>query len=108
MIIKWRDEYSCYDPTIDAQHARIIEMINEMNDVAKEIEDGVDSYDKIVELFEGLKEYAVYHFGYEEEKFKEHGYDSFNTKIQMLEHKSFTNKVSALNLYELDEKRTRQ
>ncbi len=35
--------------------------------------------------------------------FAEHGYDSFNTKIQVLEHKSFVNKVSSINLYDLDE-----
>lgn len=104
MIIKWRDEYSCFEPTIDAQHAKMIDMINEMNEVFVLVEDGVDSYDKIVELFNGLKDYAVYHFNQEEKLFEEHGYDSFNTKIQTLEHKSFINKVAAINLYDLDEK----
>lgn len=103
MIIKWRDEYSCYDPVIDAQHSKMIEMINEMNEISKLVEDGVDSYDEIVELFNELKEYAVYHFSHEEKMFEEHGYDSFNTKIQKLEHNSFKNKVSAIDLYELDE-----
>jgi len=103
MIIKWKDDYSCYDPVIDEQHSKMIDMINEMNEIAQLVEDGVDSYDRIVEIFNGLKEYAVYHFGYEEKMFEEHGYDSFNTKIQKLEHKSFYHKVSAINMYELDE-----
>lgn len=104
MIIKWKDEYSCFDQTIDVQHSKMIDMLNEMNEIAREIADGVDSYDKIVEIFNELKEYTVYHFGHEEKLFEEHGYDSFNVKIQKLEHKSFFHKVSALNLYELDEK----
>jgi len=103
MIIKWKDEYSCYDPVIDAQHAKLIELINEMNEVAKLVEDGIDSYDKLVELFNELKDYAVYHFDHEEKMFAEHGYDAFNTKIQSLEHKSFKNKVSSINMYDLDE-----
>jgi hemerythrin len=103
MIIKWKDEYSCYDPVIDEQHAKMIDMINEMNEIAQLVEDGVDSYDRIVELFNELKDYAVYHFGHEEKMFEETGYDAFNTKIQKLEHKSFGHKVMAINLYELDE-----
>lgn len=103
MIIKWKPEYSCYDETIDEQHKKMIDMINEMNTLS--LYDGhIDRYDSIVEVFTGLKDYAVYHFGYEEKMFEEHGYDSFNTKIQILEHKSFVNKVLSINLYELDEK----
>jgi hemerythrin len=102
MIIKWRDEYSCYDPVIDEQHRKLMELINQMNDIA-DLDDGYDHYDEIVELFNGLKEYAVYHFNYEESQFEAQGYDSFNTKIQVLEHKSFVNKVAAIDLYELDE-----
>lgn len=104
MIIKWRDDYSCYDPVIDAQHLKMIDMINEMNEIARQVEDGIDSYDRIVEIFNELKDYAVYHFGHEEKMFEKHCYDSFNTKIQKLEHKSFYHKVRAINLYELDEK----
>lgn len=102
MVIKWRDEYSCYDETIDMQHRKLIELINDMNEIAK-LDDGLDRYDEMVSIFEELKDYAVYHFGHEEKMFAEHGYDSFNTKIQVLEHKSFVNKVSSINLYDLDE-----
>ncbi len=102
MIIKWRDEYSCYDAGIDEQHKKLMDMINQMNEIA-ELNDDYDHYDEIVELFNGLKEYAVYHFNHEETLFKDHGYDSFSTKIQVLEHKSFVNKVAAINLYDLDE-----
>jgi len=77
-------------------------MINEMNELSL-YDDHIDRYDNIVEIFSSLKDYAVYHFGHEEKMFKEHGYDSFNTKIQILEHKSFVNKAIAINLYELDE-----
>ncbi len=102
MVIKWKPEYSCYDKTIDEQHKKLMDMINEMNELSL-YDDHIDRYDNIVEIFSSLKDYAVYHFGYEEKMFEEHGYDSFNTKIQILEHKSFVNKVIAINLYELDE-----
>ncbi|NMA65147.1 MAG: hemerythrin family protein [Clostridiaceae bacterium] len=102
MVIKWNDKYSCYDETIDLQHKKLIEMINEINEIA-ELDDGIDRYDEIVKIFEGLKDYAVYHFGYEEKMFAETGYDSFNTKIQQLEHKGFVKKIESINLYDLDE-----
>jgi hemerythrin len=38
-----------------------------------------------------------------EKMFEESGYDSFNTKIQIHEHKGFINKVASINLYDLDE-----
>jgi len=102
MIIKWKDAYSCYDRTIDEQHKKMIDMINRMAEIV-ELDDDVDHYDEIVEVFNGLKEYTAYHFNYEEKLFEEKGYDSFNIKIQVLEHKSFINKVAAINLYDLDE-----
>lgn len=102
MIIKWKPEFSCYDKTIDEQHKKMIDMINEMNELSL-YDDHIDRYDNIVEIFSSLKDYAVYHFGHEEKMFEEHDYDSFNTKIQILEHKSFVNKVIAINLYDLDE-----
>lgn len=102
MIIKWKEEYSCYDPVIDEQHKRLMDIINQMNEIA-ELSDEYDHYDEIVALFNELKEYTIYHFNHEETMFKEHGYDSFNTKIQELEHKSFVNKVAAIDLYDLDE-----
>lgn len=102
MMIKWKKEYSCYDATIDEQHMKMIEMINQMSEIAS-IDDDFDHYDEIVEIFEGLKDYTIYHFNHEESLFDQHGYDSFNTKIQKLEHKSFINKVAAINLYQLDE-----
>jgi len=102
MVIKWNDKYSCYDETIDAQHRKLIEMLNDIGELA-ELDDGYDRYDDIVRIFNGLKDYAVYHFGYEEKMFRETGYDSFNTKIQVLEHKAFVNKVESINLNDIDE-----
>ncbi|MGI6124446.1 MAG: bacteriohemerythrin [Acetivibrionales bacterium] len=102
MIIKWKPEFSCYDSTIDEQHKKMIDMINEMNDLSL-YDDHIDRYDSIVEVFGRLKDYTVYHFNHEEKLFEEHGYDSFNTKIQKLEHKGFVNKVTSINLYDLDE-----
>lgn len=102
MIIKWKPEYSCYDQAIDEQHKKMIDMINEMNELSL-YDDHIDRYDNIIEVFSRLKDYTVYHFDHEEKLFDEHGYDSFNKKIQILEHKSFVNKVIAINLYELDQ-----
>lgn len=102
MIIKWKPEFSCYDRTIDEQHKKMIDMINEMYELSL-YDDHIDRYDSIVEIFSSLTDYAIYHFGHEEKLFKEHDYDSFNTKVQIHEHKSFINKVATMSLYDLDE-----
>lgn len=102
MVIKWKEEYSCFDATIDAQHRKMIDMINKISEIAA-LKDGCDRYDEIVGVFNELKDYTVYHFGHEESLFDRHNYDSFHVKIQKLEHKSFIHKVSAMNLYDLDE-----
>lgn len=102
MIIKWRDEFSCYDKTIDEQHKKLIDLINEINDLTQ-YDDHIDRYDNIVEVFNELIEYSKYHFSHEEALFEEHGYDTFNTKVQIGQHKSFVDQVSAIDLNDLDE-----
>lgn len=105
MIIKWREDYSCYDATIDEQHNAMIDMINQMNEIV-ELDDGCDRFDEIIGIFNGLKDYTIYHFDHEEKLFDQNGYDSFNVKIQKYEHKSFVHKVAAINFYELEENQT--
>lgn len=104
-MIKWKDDYSCYENSIDEQHKRMIDMINQMNEIA-EMNDGHDRYDEIIEVFKGLTEYTEYHFSSEEKLFEKYSYGAFDTKIQKLEHKSFFHKVKAINLYDLEEDQT--
>jgi len=77
MVIKWKDAYSCYDPAIDEQHKKMMDMINQMAEIV-ELNDDADHYDELLEIFNALKDYAVYHFSHEEKMFEESGYDSFN------------------------------
>ena len=102
MMIKWKDEYSCYEPVIDEQHRKLIDLINAMDELVS-LDDGFDRYDEIITIFDELKSYTVYHFQYEEETFEKYGYDSFNIKIQKLEHKSLIREASAINFKEIDE-----
>lgn len=100
-MIYWIEEYSCFDLDIDAQHKKLIELLNSMEEIV-ELQDGYDHYDEIVSVFNELKNYTVYHFSYEEKLFEKHNYDPINTKLHKLEHKSFINKVSEINFDDID------
>ncbi len=104
-MIKWRNDYSCFDRTIDDQHLKIFEMINQMLAIV-DLDDGFDHYDEILGLLEEVKNYTVYHFSHEEKLFEQEGYDSFSTKLHVLEHKSFIKKVSEIAIDEIDEDQT--
>ncbi len=101
-MLNWRDEFTCNNEDIDKQHKRLFELINDLYGFVK-VKDGHDRYDEIVDIFRELSDYTVYHFGHEEGLFEKHGYDPINTKLHKLEHKSFINKVSEIDLDKVDE-----
>lgn len=101
-MFKWKEEFSCFNREMDMQHKKLLELITSLYDIVK-LKDNYDHYDEIAQIFKELSEYTVYHFGYEEELFDKYNYDSINKKLHKLEHKSFINKVSAIDLDEMDE-----
>lgn len=78
--IVWQDSYSVGDPQLDADHKKLIELINEISLAADQ---GKSAYDVIVQL----EDYAAYHFRREEERMKENSYDEFVEHTKG--HKSF-------------------
>jgi len=99
--MKWKDEYSCYDSGIDQQHMRLIQLIDNMEEIL-DLNDDYDHFDEIVRIFNELKEYTVYHFKYEEELMEKSNYDTTSIKIQRLEHKSFIKKIDGIDFDEID------
>jgi hemerythrin len=102
MKIKWNESFSCFEPTIDAQHMKMVELINDMEELAS-LNDGLDRYDEIMAIFKELKEYTVYHFSTEESLFEKYGYDSFNVKVQKHQHQGFIEKIKAIETREIDD-----
>lgn len=101
-MFKWTEKFTCKNGDIDSQHKRLFELIDNLYDIVR-LKDGYDHYDEIVDIFHQLSDYTVYHFGFEEELFEKYEYDDFHKKIHKLEHKTFINKVSEIDLDKIDE-----
>jgi len=76
MYFKWKDEYCTGIEAIDNQHRHLMEIGSKIFDLAY-ADDGCDHYDEIMEVLGELKDYTVYHFGYEEELMVRYGYERY-------------------------------
>jgi len=87
-LITWSDALSVHVQEIDAQHQRLVAMINELDDAMRSGK-GKELLGKIIN---GLAAYAVTHFSTEEKYFARFGYSDAENHTQ--EHASFIQKVS--------------
>ena len=99
-MITWRDEFALGVPEIDAQHKKLFAIANRAYEVLKN-DLLVDKYDQIVDIFNELKDYTVYHFTYEEDYMKSIGYRKFlSHKVQ---HDDFIQRINETDLRQIDE-----
>jgi hemerythrin len=69
-LFQWRDEYSMKVASIDAQHCKLVEMLNALHD-------GMASgtgKEKLAPLLDGLIQYTATHFAHEEDYFAKYAY----------------------------------
>ncbi|HHX23152.1 MAG: bacteriohemerythrin [Tepidanaerobacteraceae bacterium] len=99
-MIKWKDEYKIGVDEIDQQHKKLFKIANEAYELLKN-EFCIDKYDRIIEVLEELKDYAKFHFSFEEDymlSIKDKGYFS-----QKVAHDNFIEKVNSFDLNAIDE-----
>ncbi|MBF0233569.1 MAG: bacteriohemerythrin, partial [Desulfamplus sp.] len=84
-LITWGPKLATGIDEIDKQHKELIRMINELHKAMKQ-KIGIQQSGAILD---GLAEYTVYHFGYEEKLFKKYDYPEYN------EHKKIHEKLVA-------------
>ena len=87
--IKWTDNYSVSVKTIDEQHKKLVVMINELYDA---MSSGNKEKDILSKIIQGLANYAVYHFGTEEDWMKKFAFPGY--AFHKGEHDNFVAKVS--------------
>lgn len=87
-LIVWRDELSVGVPEMDAQHKRLIQLINDLHDAMREGK-GKETMGSIIE---GLKQYTIAHFSKEEALMKTKGYPGLSKQVS--QHSAFVAKVS--------------
>ena len=86
-LIEWSEELSTGIKEVDAQHRRLVDIINELH-VAM-----LDRREKQVmsKIFTELVDYTKTHFSYEEKLFAEHGYPA--GRAHKLQHEGLAQKV---------------
>ncbi|MBA55144.1 MAG: hypothetical protein CMK89_11880 [Pseudomonadales bacterium] len=86
----WSSEYELGIPVIDAQHKRIIEYINRIDDVLS----NDTSQEAMNAILTNLVDYTFSHLAFEEAMLEEIGYEDFHG--HQLTHKTFTRLIENL------------
>ena len=87
-IIKWEDKYSVGVESMDNQHKKLIQMINDVFDELR----GEGKHERLMEIIEGLVEYTHVHFKAEEAVFEKFDYPE--TVEHKAEHEKFINQIA--------------
>lgn len=100
----WKDEYITGVELIDEQHKKLIEIADDLYKLLKN-QFITDKYDRIVQILNDLKDYAVFHFKSEEEYMLSIGYKKYLS--HKVEHDDFITKINSFDLKEIDESQQR-
>lgn len=93
MSFKWKESYCLNINEIDNQHKRLLEIGDEVYDIAI-LDDGYDHYDEIMTVLDKLLEYIEYHFNYEENMLKKYNYEELHDQEE--EHSFYIHKVKLI------------
>lgn len=99
-MFTWKDEYETGVPIIDEQHKHLFEIGNSAYELLNNTLT-IDKYDKIIHVIEELRDYAVFHFKYEEEYMLSINYKKFLS--HKVEHDEFIKRVDEVDLTLIDE-----
>lgn len=98
-MFEWREGFSTDVEEIDRQHKKLFEIGSRLYDIVS-LKDDCDHYDEIMEILDELREYTIYHFGFEENLMQQVEYTNYeNHKI---EHDFFVKKLARLEKSDLD------
>ena len=99
-MIQWKESYRLVIEEIDEQHKKLFEIANRAYELLKN-DFVTDKYDRIVDIIEELKDYAVYHFSFEEKYMASIKYRKlFSHKVI---HDDFIAKINEVDLDNVDE-----
>lgn len=98
-MITWKEDFLVGIDEIDEQHKKLFAIANRAYELLKN-DFYVDKYDRIVTIIEELKDYAVFHFKFEEDYMKKTNYKKLFT--QKIQHDSFVKKINEIDLREID------
>ncbi|OQY11930.1 MAG: hypothetical protein B6I31_04050 [Desulfobacteraceae bacterium 4572_19] len=94
-LLEWSDSLSVEILSIDLQHKKLVKMANVLHQAIAKGEPN----STLEEIFQGLVEYTVEHFAYEEELFTQYGYEHNEKHVK--EHQGLIAEVGKLS-YKLE------
>ncbi|NPA35236.1 MAG: bacteriohemerythrin [Chlorobi bacterium] len=86
-LMKWDKSLSTGIDSIDKQHMKLIDMLNEFYESIR----SKSTKEITANLIKNMREYALFHFSYEENLLRKHGYLAL--EHHKSEHKKFISKV---------------
>lgn len=99
-MIIWDDKYLVGIDKIDEQHKELFRIAGQAFDLLKN-DFYLDKYDRVIEIIEELKAYAVHHFETEEAYMLEIGYKKYFSHKTI--HDDFVEKVKKVDLEAMDD-----
>lgn len=98
-MFKWKDGFSVNVKKIDEQHQELFRLGTELY-ILVAAKDGVDHYDEIMGVIDGLAKYTVYHFAYEEKLMNDNAYTGFGEHKK--QHDAFVDKINSIKSDDVD------
>jgi hemerythrin len=86
MALRWRESFSLNVKDIDDQHKKLFEISSKLNILAP-VCSKINFEEEILKVINELKEYALYHFDYEEKLMQKTNFKGFDE--HRLEHEDF-------------------
>ncbi len=99
-MFEWTESYSLGVPSIDEQHQKLVSMGKDLEHLVLTGE-GLDIYDELISMLEGLKDYTRYHFDYEENLMEETGFEGIEDHKK--QHNDFIEKLESIDFDAVDE-----
>ena len=85
-FMEWSDNLNIGIDTIDLQHRKIVDYINELHRAAQ-----VDDHELVGKVLNGLIDYTSSHFGFEEEMLENSGYTELDEHKKL--HQNFIERI---------------
>ncbi|AGC68546.1 hemerythrin-like metal-binding protein [Thermoclostridium stercorarium subsp. stercorarium DSM 8532] len=98
-MFKWNENYRTGIEVVDEQHKKLIDIGAKLEDMLY-AGDSLDYYDYIMETINELKDYADYHFTFEEKLMREHDYPELEE--HRMEHLYFIKRIDRLAMEDID------
>jgi hemerythrin-like metal-binding protein/PAS domain S-box-containing protein len=96
--IEWREAFSVGVPAMDAQHKKLVNMINQLADC--HADRGIGASEYFQEILSAMFDYTQVHFSAEEAYLKKIGYPQLTAHEK--EHRAFLEKATALAVVSVD------